>query len=442
MTLGSGGDAGGAPAPPASPSSVDFSQTTLDNGVQVITESMPHVRSASVGFWVRIGSRDEGDAVEGASHFLEHLLFKGTEERSARDIAEALDAVGGDLNAFTSKEYTCYHARVIDQDLPLAGDVLADMFARATIAPDDVEAERTVVLEEINIHHDTPEDLVHTDLAAVLLEGHPLSREVLGSAESITGMSRDAVADYYAEHYRPHNLTVAAAGNVDHGRAVEITEMLTGDLPRAGGQRPQRRPPEGPARSEVSIRHRPTEQVHVALGVRGLPRDDDRRFALLVLNAVLGGGMSSRLFQEVREQRGLAYSTYSYHAAYGDAGWFGAYAGTSPARVDEVLRVVSDELDGFAASVTDDEVARAKGSVKGAVVLGMEDSGSRMTRLGKMICTGAEVVSIDEALRRIDAVDRADVEALASELFEGPRCLAVVGPFTDDDRARFEPFAR
>jgi predicted Zn-dependent peptidase len=421
---------------------VDFEQTTLRSGVQVITESMPGVRSAAMGFWVRIGSRDEVPAVAGASHFLEHLLFKGTERRSAMEIAEALDAVGGDLNAFTSKEYTCYHARVLDRDLPVAGDVLADMFGRATITADDVEAERAVVLEEINIHHDTPEDLVHTDLADVLLDEHPLAREVLGSADSIAGMSRDAVASYYAEHYRPHNLTVAAAGNVAHDAVVDLVGSLTAELPRTGGDAPPRTPPTVFAEDELSVRHRPTEQVHVALGVRGLARDDERRFALLVLNTLLGGGMSSRLFQEVRERRGLAYSTYSYHTSYGDAGWFGAYAGTSPARVEELLEVMTSELDGLADSLTADEVARAKGGVKGAVVLGMEDSGSRMTRIGKMICTGAELMSIDRALERVEAVDLDAVRNLAVELFGGPRCLAVVGPFTDEDSDRLRRFVR
>ncbi len=418
---------------------MDFERTTLPSGVEVATETMPGVRSVALGFWVRVGSRDETGADAGASHFLEHLLFKGTERRSARRIAEELDEVGGDLNAFTSKEYTCFHARVIDRDLALAGDVLADMYGAATIAEADVEAERTVVLEEINIHHDTPEDLVHTDLARVLLGDHPLAREVLGSAASIGAMDRDRVRAYYEHHYRPGNLTVAVAGHVGHDEVVELVGELASGLPRTGGEPPARVAPSAFASGEISIRYRPTEQAHLAVGAPGLARDDDRRFALLVLNTLLGGGMSSRLFQEIREQRGLAYSTYSYHAAYGDAGWFGAYAGTSPGRVDELLKVMLGELDRVAGTLDADEVARAKGSVRGSVVLGLEDTGSRMTRLGKMLCTGAELLTIDDALERIDAVDVDAVREVAEVVLGGPRSLAVVGPFTDEDRPRFEP---
>jgi predicted Zn-dependent peptidase len=421
---------------------VDFDRTDLPSGIEVVSESMEDVRSVALGVWVRIGSRDEDGADVGASHFLEHLLFKGTTRRGAKEIAEALDAVGGDMNAFTSKEYTCFHARVLDQDLGIAGDVLADMIGNATIAEDDVDQERQVVLEEILIHHDTPEDLVHTDFAALLLEDHPLAREILGSAESIGAMPRDRVYDYYDRYYRPGNITVAAAGNVSHDDVVELVGDLVGEIPRSGGDRPERVSPSRYAAGEVTIRHRPTEQAHVVLGVPGLARDDDRRFTLLVLNQLLGGGMSSRLFQEIREQRGLAYSTYSYHTSYGDAGWFGAYAGTSPARVDDLLKVLSGELDRLATTVEAEEVARASGGVRGSVVLSLEDTGSRMTRLGKMICTGAEPLTIDEALRRIDEVDVDAVRDLASTLFEQPRCLAVVGPFREDDAARFAPFVR
>jgi predicted Zn-dependent peptidase len=418
----------------------DFDRSELPSGIEVVTESMPAVRSVALGFWIRIGSRDEDAGDVGASHFLEHLLFKGTGRRTARDIAEALDAVGGDLNAFTSKEYTCFHARVLDRDVSVAGDVLADMFGDATIVEPDVEQERQVVLEEINIHHDTPEDLVHTDFAALLLEGHPLAREILGTAESIAAMPRDRVAGYYERHYRPANLTVAAAGNLDHDEVVRLTEELTSDLPRTGGRRPERETPDSYARGEVGIRHRPTEQAHVVVGAPGLARDDDRRFALLVLNQILGGGMSSRLFQEVREQRGLAYSTYSYHTSYGDAGWFGCYAGTSPARVDELLKVLCGELDRFGESVSTEEVERAKAGVRGSVVLALEDTGSRMTRLGKMICTGAELVTIEEALRRIAAVDLDDIRGLSADLFGQERCLAVVGPITVDHPQRLAGF--
>ncbi|HEX2028557.1 MAG TPA: pitrilysin family protein [Nitriliruptorales bacterium] len=426
---------------------MDFLRTDLDTGVTVVTESMPSVRSAAIGFWVRIGSRDEGGQGDGragddtgASHFLEHLLFKGTGRRTAKDIAAALDAVGGDLNAFTSKEYTCYYARVLDRDLPVAVDVLSDMLADATVADQDVEQERHVVLEEINIHLDTPEDLVHSDFAEVVLRGHPLAREVLGTAESISAMSRDRVHGYYQRYYRPANLTVAAAGNLDHQALLALVEAMTGDLARPGGERPRRRAPERYGAGEVKVRGRPTEQAHVVLGVPGLRRDDDRRFTLMVTNSVLGGGMSARLFQEVREQRGLAYSTYSYHASYADAGYFGAYAGTTPAKVDELLKVVRGELDRLVDTVDASEVERAKGNVKGSMVLSLEDTGSRMTRLGKMLCTESELLSVDEAIRRVDAVDLDAVREVGRQLLNQPRCLALVGPFNEEDRDRFLPY--
>lgn len=431
---------------------MDVESTTLPSGIRVVTERMPGVRSAAIGFWVRIGSRDEtcGDRADGrgggddtgASHFLEHLLFKGTGRRSAKQIAAELDAIGGDLNAFTSKEYTCFYARVLDRDLPVAVDVLADMLGHATIAAEDVDQERQVVLEEINIHLDTPEDLVHSDFAEVVLRGHPLAREVLGSAGSIEAMSRDQVHGYYARYYRPNNVTVAVAGNVEHDAVVPLVEDHAGDLDRPGGDRPDRDPPEQFGAGEVTVRARPTEQAHVVLGVPGVARDDDRRFAIMVVNAVLGGGMSSRLFQEVREQRGLAYSTYSYHSSYGDAGYFGAYAGTTPGKIDDLLKVLRDELDRLPDTVDVEEVERAKGNLKGSLSLGLEDTSSRMTRLGKMICTDGELLTVDEVLARIDDVDLDDVRDIAVELLSVPRCLAVVGPFDGEDATeRFSAFA-
>ena len=419
---------------------MDFVQSDLPSGIRVVTEQMPDVRSIAIGFWVEIGSRDEEGADTGASHFLEHLLFKGTQRRSAKQIAEEMDAVGGDMNAFTSKEYTCFYARVLDRDLPVAGDLVGDMLQHATISDEDVEQERHVVLEEINIHFDTPEDLVHTDYTELLLGDHPLAREVLGTAQSITDMSRDRVHAYYARYYRPNNVTVAAAGNLDHDAVVALVQGMVGDLGRAGGDRPERRAPDGIAADAVRIRNRPTEQAHVVIGGPGLTRDDDDRFAMSVLNSMLGGGMSSRLFQEVRELRALAYSTYSFTSAYADAGYYGAYAGTNPAKVDELCKVMRDELDGFAETATVEEVDRAKGNLKGGMVLSLEDTGSRMTRLGKMVCTGSELISVDEAIRRIDAVDLDAVRAVAARTLAQPRSIAVVGPFEDDDRDHFAAY--
>ncbi len=401
---------------------------------------MPSVRSAAVGFWIGVGSRDEAGEEAGCSHFLEHLLFKGTSSRTARDIAEALDFVGGEMNAFTSKELTCFYARVLDRDLPLAMDVLSDMLRDASNAGPDVEAERQVVLEEINIHLDSPDDLVHADFAEVLLDRHPLSLETLGTVDSITSMPRRRIHDYYLEHYRPENLTVAAAGNVDHDAVVEMVTARVGDLGRPGGIPPVRTAPERWGTGQVHVRHRPTEQAHVVIGGAGIPHQDDRRHALRVLNTLLGGGMSSRLFQEIRESRGLAYTTYSYAAGYSDAGIFGAYAGTTPAKLDEVLKVMVDELDGLADTLTEEEVDRAKGTLKGGMVLALEDTGSRMTRLGKLVCTGAELVTVDEAIARTEAVTVDDVRELARTIVRGPRSLAIVGPYQDHDADRFATY--
>ncbi len=421
---------------------MDFHQTVLASGIRVVTEPMASVRSTAMGFWINVGSRDEQETEQGASHFLEHLLFKGTERRTAKQIAEEMDAVGGDLNAFTSKEYTCYFARVLDHDLPVASHLLADIIGSASIATTDVEHERQVVLEEINIHFDTPEELVHSDFSQVLFGDHPLAKEVLGAADSVEAMGRDQVYGYYARHYRPVNLTVAVAGNVDHERVVDIVGTMVGDLGRPGGERPQRLSPTHYAGGEVAIRSRPTEQAHVVLGTRGLSRDDERRHAQYVLNAILGGAMSSRLFQEIREERGLAYSTYSYHSSYFDGGYLGAYAGTTPAKVDELLKVLCDELDRLPGTIEAHEVERAKGNVKGGMVLGLEDTSSRMNRIGKMVATGAELLSVDEALSRIDAVEVDAVRQLASDLLAAPRCLAVVGPFEPEESERFAGYVR
>ncbi|MEX0836102.1 MAG: pitrilysin family protein, partial [Nitriliruptor sp.] len=413
--------------------------SVLPSGVRVVTDPMPAVRSVTLGMWVGIGSRDESPAQLGASHFLEHTLFKGTEKRTARDIAEALDAVGGEMNAFTSKELTCFYARVLDDDLPLAFDVLADMLVDARNTPADIEAERQVVLSEIDIHLDTPDDLVHSDLSELVLSQHPLALETLGTVESITGLHRDTIHDHYLATYRPENITVAAAGAVDHDQLVRLTDQLLGDLGRPGGSPPLRTPPAGYGARELRIRHRPTEQAHLVLGYPGLDQLADDRWALRVLNVALGGGMSSRLFQELREVRGLCYSTYSYSSSYRDAGLIGAYVGTAPGKVDETLGCLRSELDRVRVDLTADEVARAKGALTGGTVLGLEDTGSRMSRIGKQVATGVPIVTVDDALKRIAAVTTDDVQRVADRLLGQPADLAVVGPFAEDEADRFAP---
>ncbi len=421
---------------------MDHQSTTLPAGVRVVTEPVDDVRSAAVGLWIGVGSRDEQPDRSGCSHFLEHLLFKGTGSRSARDIAEAFDAVGGEANAFTSKELTCFHARVLDRDLPLAVEVLSDMLRDAANAADDVEAERQVVLEEINVHLDSPAQLAHSDFAEVVLGGHPLARETLGTVGSVTGLDRDTVDRWYRRWYRPANVLVTAAGNLDHARVRDLVAEHLGDLGRGGGHRPERTPPAGGGHGGVSVRHRPTEQAHVVLGGPGVALDDPRRHPLRVLNTLLGGGTSSRLFQEVRERRGLAYATYSYAASYSDGGYHAAYAGTAPARVDELCGVIADELDRLPGSITAGEVERAKGNLLGSTVLSLEDTGSRMVRLGRLAVSPEELLTIEESMGRIEAVDVDDVRSVAADLLARPRSLAVVGPFDEDEPERFAAHLR
>jgi len=411
--------------------------TTLPSGIRVVTEEMAGMRSAALGMWVGVGSRDELPGQQGCSHFLEHLLFKGTSKRSARDIAEALDAVGGEMNAFTSKELTCFYARTLDRDVPLAADVLGDMLREATNSDEDVEAERQVVLEEINIHFDSPDDLVHSDLAEVVLGDHTLALETLGSIESITGMARDTVHGYYLDHYRPANLVVAGAGNLDHAQVLALVDEHLGDLGRPSGAAPQRSAPVEFGQGRVHVRHRPTEQAHVAFGAPGMSMHDDRRYAFRVLHTLLGGGMSSRLFQEVREVRGLAYTTYSYSSQHVDTGYWGAYAGTNPAKVDELCDVLRSELERVAIDVTADEVDRAKGQLSGGTVMSLEDPGSRMMRLGNRVANGMDVDSVSQILARIDAVDLDAVREIAAETLGRRLNLAVVGPFDASDTDRF-----
>jgi predicted Zn-dependent peptidase len=423
-------------------------RTVLPGGLRVVTEAMPGVRSASIGVWVGVGSRDESPTLSGASHFLEHLLFKGTPTRSAMDISVAFDTVGGELNAFTAKEYTCYHGRVLDQDLPLAVDVLGDMVTSSLIAAADVEAEREVILDEIAMHDDDPDDVVNNLFAEKAWGSSPLGRPVAGTVESIRSLTRAQIARYYKSRYRPENIVVAVAGNVDHASVVRLVRKAfsRGSFLASTSARPApvRRGERGRRTSAGEIAaSRPFEQVNLVLGVNGLIRTDERRFALGVLNAALGGSTSSRLFQEVREHRGLAYSVYSFAAHYADSGMFGVALGCLPNRTEEVLSVVRDELRKVAEDgISAEELERGKGQLRSGLVLGLEDSGSRMSRLAKAELLYDELLGIDEVIRRIDAVTLDDVHVLAKELFSQPQTLAMVGPFdelTSHPRAQAGP---
>ena len=409
-------------------------RTVLPGGLRVVTEAMPGVRSATIGAWVGVGSRDEAPTLSGASHFLEHLLFKGTPGRSAMDISVALDRVGGEFNAFTAKEYTCFHARVLDQDLPLAVDVLGDMITSSLITAEDVEAEREVILDEIAMHDDDPDDVVHNLWAEQAWGPGPLGRPIAGTVESIRSLTRAQIARYYRTRYRPENMVIAVAGNIEHAAVVRLVRTAFGrsnfladttvrPVPVRRSDRFKRS-----AAGEVTV-SRPFEQVNVVLGVNALARTDDRRYALGVLNAVLGGGTSSRLFQEVREHRGLAYSVYSFASHYNDAGMFGVGVGCLPSKLDEVLAVVRDEMRELAENgITEEELERGQGQLRGGLVLSLEDSGSRMSRIAKAELLYDELPTLEEVIGRIDAVTLEDVQLLAKELFAQPETLAVVGP--------------
>ena len=417
-----------------------ISRSVLPGGLRVVTEFLPSVRSVSLGIWVGVGSRDEDVPHAGATHYLEHLLFKGTGRRTALEISAAMDAVGGEMNAFTAKEYTCYYARVLDSDLPLAVDILSDMITSSLITPKDVDAERDVVLEEIAMNEDDPSDTAHEAFTAKLFGDTPLGRPILGTTDSINAITRDQIFEHYRARYSPEHLVVAAAGNLDHDTVVAlVTDAFGPALDRAAEPAPPRLNGShvpGHAGVGTKLISRGIEQANLVLGCEGLPRTDERRFALGVLNAAFGGGMSSRLFQEVREKRGLAYSVYSFSAQHADTGVWGVYVGCLPSKADDVLAICTEEISKVVdGGLTDAELARGEGQVRGSIVLSLEDPPSRMSRLGKSELVYPRLEPVEEVLAAIDAVTHDDVRAIATEILTRPKALAVVGPF--DDPAAF-----
>jgi len=398
-----------------------------------VTEEVPTVRSVAFGIWANVGSRDESPSVAGASHFLEHLLFKGTTTRSALDISAAVDAVGGEMNAFTGKEYTCFYARVIDRDFAIAAEVICDMIRDSVIRSEDVDSERTVVLEEIAMRDDDPGDLVHDLFSETLYGDTPIGRPILGTVDSITNMSRRSVNDYYKRKYLPENLVVAVAGNVTHERVVEQVSRLLGDFLDSSAKPAALRPAskvKARGLGDIGLIYRKSEQANILLGFPSIDRNDERRFALSVLTSALGGGMSSRLFQEVREKRGLAYSVYASMQQFAGAGILSLYAGCNPASSQEVTSIFRDVLgDVVTSGLTDEELERAKGQVAGSMVLGQEDTGSRMVRIGKSELVYGEIKSMDEILASVRAVDQRQIAELAKEIFTAQPTLAIVGPY-------------
>ncbi|MDA8443019.1 MAG: pitrilysin family protein [Peptococcaceae bacterium] len=404
-----------------------YRKETLPNGVRIITEEIPHVRSVAIGLWVGAGTRDEQEDNAGISHFIEHMFFKGTLKRSAKDLAESLEAVGGQLNAFTAKEYTCYYAKILDEDFDLAVDVLSDMYFNSRFEPKEIEKEKKVVVEEIKMYEDSPDELIHDVFTQAIWEGHPLGKPILGTADSIAEMNRDKIDRYLKCHYAPQNLVIAVAGKISqqevHAKLAPIFGLFQGACNRILDHKPLAHP---------VIKHvaKETEQMQIVLGVPGLAQEDPKIYALHVLNNVLGGGLSSRLFQEVREERGMAYSIYSYHSTFVDSGLFAVYAGTRPANSNSVIECILTEMaklknDG----ISRDELDRTKAQIKGSLYLSVESVNSRMSRLGKNELSFNRVISIDEVVEKLSKVTLNDVTELARIMFD-PKALALttIGP--------------
>ena len=413
----------------------EYRKSVLPNGIRLVTERMPHVRSVAAGIWVETGSRHEPEGRSGVSHFIEHLVFKGTETRTAEEIARAVDSVGGQMDAFTSKEYTCFYVNVLDQHVPLAVDLLADILLHARFATEDIEREKTVVLQEFRMVEDTPEDLIHDLFARRIWPDHPLGRPILGSRDVVLGLGREAILAHFAEEYCPSRITIAVAGRVDHDRLVDLF------LPRFEGfsRRTVHRDGLPPVLTpQVDVVAKPLEQVHFVLGLPGFHHTAPERYALYLLNTILGGGMSSRLFQEVRERQGLVYSIYSGSAAFRDAGLLYIYAGTEAAHFPKVLRLVLDELARLRdKGITEDELVRSREHLKGNLMLSLESTSSRMNRLAKQEIYFGQLFSLDEILAAVDAVTVEEVGRLIERLVvERDLSLVALGPLEPGSLAR------
>jgi predicted Zn-dependent peptidase len=410
-----------------------FAKTVLDNGIRVLSHEMPDHRSASIGIWVENGSRHEAEPENGISHFLEHLLFKGTERRSAADIAEEMDAVGGVINAFTAKEHTCYYAKVLDENLPLAIDLLTDIFLNSKFDEQEIERERSVILQEISQAEDTPDDYVHDLFSLDLFQDHPIGRPICGTAATVTRFTREDIVRFFSSRYRPRRVIVAAAGHLRHQDIVSEMAARLGSVDDGGGDRMEAtdgyRQPE--LRYGVFPHPKSLEQAHLCMGVQGLSQAHPQRYAGYVLNTLLGGGMSSRLFQEIREKRGKAYSVYSFSSAYRDVGYFGVYAGTSVESTEEVVELIIKELKALAdGSISEDELRRTQGQLVGGMMLGLESTDSWMSHIARNEIYYGRTISTDDICQGIRAVTRPDVIELARQLFRsGALTLSLLGDF-------------
>jgi predicted Zn-dependent peptidase len=399
-------------------------KTQLSNGLRVVTEKIPSCRSVSFGIWVKTGSRNETPEQGGISHFIEHMLFKGTSKFSAKDIAEEFDAIGGNVNAFTSKEYTCFYAKVLDEHLPIAVDVLSDMFFHSLFDAEELRKEKNVILEEISMYEDTPDDMVHDLITEAAYGDHPLALPILGTEEKLLAMTPDHLRQYMKEKYTIENTVISVAGNIDDS-LIALLEKYFGNFSNHGLNNQLAVPD---FLSGLKFYKKKTEQNHICLSFPGLATGDDRQYAMVLLNNAIGGGMSSRLFQEIREKRGLAYSVYSYHSSSADSGLFTVYAGTAPKQTEDVLSLTKEILHDVAQNgLTENELRKGKEQLKGSLILSLESTGSRMNRLGKNELMLGRHFTLDEMINRIDAVTMDDVNYCVKEMFKKPFALAMVG---------------
>ena len=402
----------------------------LDNGLRLITEAMPHVRSVSIGVWLTRGSRHESDERAGIAHFVEHMLFKGTDSRSAEDIAQAIDSIGGQLDAFTAKEYAAYYIKVLDEHLPLAVDLLSDIVLRPAFPSDEIEREKKVILEEFKMVEDTPDDLVHEVFTEHFWEGHPLGRPILGTRDAVQGFTQAALRRYFADAYVARNIVICAAGNIEHARVRALVTGAFSSLPQAGPAVEQVPPTVVP---QVIVRTKDIEQSHVCIGTSGYPQRHDDRYVSYILNTVLGGSMSSRLFQNIREKRGLAYAVFSSLSSYRDAGALTVYAGCGADQVNEVVDLVIEELRTMkTVPVPEGELRRAKDHLKGSLMLSLENTASRMSHLARQEIYFDRYFSLDETLQGVERVTAEDVQRVAAHLFSnGSLAATVLGPKND-----------
>ncbi|WP_028610985.1 M16 family metallopeptidase [Paenibacillus harenae] len=398
----------------------------LSNGLRVVVEYIPTVRSVSFGIWVKTGSRFETPENNGISHFIEHMLFKGTDQRSSKDIADLFDGIGGNVNAFTSKEYTCYFAKVLDEHLPLAVDALSDMFFHSTLDPEELAKEKNVILEEISMYEDTPDDKVHDEASRAAFGDHPLAYSILGIEERLTAMNSNTLRGYMDDKYSLENTVISVAGNVEESSLLALLEKHFGAFANSN---PQESSVESPAfHGDYLFYKKKTEQNHLCISFPGCSITDSKLYAMILLNNALGGGMSSRLFQEIREKRGLAYSVYSYHTSYADTGLFTVYAGTAPKQTKDVLDLTIEQLGELSVNgLADDELHRGKEQLKGSLILSLESTGSRMNRLGKNELMLGRHYTLDELLKRIDNVTMADVREVTARMLSAPFAVAMVG---------------